>query len=113
MHELKPDEDYLIGVFLVGAYQETLGALHNLIGDTNVVSVTLDDKGQARLSHEVEGDSVGEVLTYVEYELKDLRTRFRRIAEEAVKKGHITGKERREFTQAYDDGLRSHTYYQS
>ncbi|MCH1504295.1 biosynthetic arginine decarboxylase [Verrucomicrobiales bacterium] len=113
VHELKPDEDYLIGVFLVGAYQETLGALHNLIGDTNVVSVTLDDKGQARLSHEVEGDSVGEVLTYVEYELKDLRTRFRRIAEEAVKKGHITGKERREFTQAYDDGLRSHTYYQS
>ena len=112
VHELKPDEDYLIGVFLVGAYQETLGALHNLIGDTNVVSVTLDNEGQARFTHEVEGDSVGEVLTYVEYDLKDLRTRFLRIAEEAVKQGRISAKERREFTQAYDEGLRGHTYYQ-
>ena len=112
VHELKPDEDYLIGVFLVGAYQETLGALHNLIGDTNIASVILNDEGQVRFSHEINGDSVGEVLTYVDYDLKDLRARFLRIAETAVENGRITAKERREFTQAYDEGLRGHTYFE-
>ena len=86
--------------------------MHNLIGDTNVVSITLNDEGQVRFSHEIDGDSVGEVLTYVEYDLKDLRARFLRIAETAVENGQITAKERREFTQAYDEGLRGHTYFE-
>jgi arginine decarboxylase len=113
VHQLQENEDYLIGVFLVGAYQETLGDLHNLIGDTNIVSVELDDEGRLRYTHEVDGDSVGEVLTYVEYDLKDLRSRFRRFAEQAVEEGRITPKERRAFTDAYDEGLRGYTYFEA
>ena len=113
VHELREKDDYLIGVFLVGAYQETLGGLHNLIGDTNIVSVELDDEGRLRYTHEVDGDAVGEVLTYVEYDLKDLRLRFRRFAEEAVEQGRITPKERRSFTDAYEEGLRGYTYFRS
>ncbi len=112
LHEVKDNEDYYIGVFLVGGYQETLGDLHNLFGDTNVVSVKILKDGKFKLMNEIHGDSVEDVLSYVEYDPKEMRTRFRRKAERAVDDGLISAKERREIVGAYDDGLRGYTYYE-
>ena len=112
LHELKHDDNYYIGVFLVGAYQETLGDLHNLFGDTNVVSVRLDKDGSFEFTNEIHGDSVADVLSYVEYDPKAMMVSFRHTAEEAVKKGLITASDRKEIMSAYDSGLRGYTYYE-
>jgi arginine decarboxylase len=106
------DEEYMLGIFLVGAYQETLGDLHNLLGDTNVASVHLE-KGKVQYTHELEGDSVSEVLSYVEYEPKAMIKNFRGLAENAVVSKRITARERREIMGAYEDGLRGYTYFES
>ncbi len=113
LHELKAGEEYLLGVFLVGAYQETLGDLHNLIGDTNVASVRMGDNGEVEYVRELSGDSVGDVLTYVEYDVRELMTRFREKAERAVRDGLINGQQRRTVTASYETGLRGYTYYGS
>jgi arginine decarboxylase len=113
LHALKDNEDYILGAFLVGAYQETLGDLHNLFGDTNVVSVRLDDDGEIDFADEVEGDTVEEVLSYVEYNTPDLLSRFRRLTDSAVKNKHITAAERRRIIAAYANGLRGYTYFES
>lgn len=113
LHELEPgDTNYCIGVFLVGAYQETLGDLHNLLGDTNVVGVH-SENGKLVYSHEVEGDTVSDVLTYVEYEPKLLVEKFRDFAESAVHDGKITAKERRDIMSNYRAGLDGYTYFES
>lgn len=112
LHTPKEDEDYILGVFLVGAYQETLGDLHNLLGDTNVVSVTYED-GNFSLHNELEGDTVADVLSYVEYEPKRLETMIRTKAEKAVQEGRITVQERRRIISAYTAGLRGYTYYET
>jgi len=112
LHTPKEDEDYILGVFLVGAYQETLGDLHNLLGDTNVVSVTYED-GNFSLHNELEGDTVADVLSYVEYEPKRLETMIRTKAEKAVQEGRITVQERRRLISAYTAGLRGYTYYET
>ena len=111
LHSLKPGEEYLLGVFLVGAYQETLGDLHNLLGDTNVVSVGVKD-GRVQYLSELEGDSVADVLSYVEYDPKRLVNRFRRLAEQAVQDGKITAQERRAMLAAYEDSIRGYTYFE-
>lgn len=100
----------ILGVFLVGAYQETLGDLHNLLGDTNVVTVSLHQDGKYDLSGELEGDTVADILSYVEYDPKRLLMKFRKIAETAVKEGLISPLERTEVMQAYEAGLRGYTY---
>ena len=112
VHPLKSDEDYILGVFLVGAYQETLGDLHNLLGDTNVVSVRIDADGHIHYAREIEGDSVADVLTYVEYEPKEMVRRVREMAENAVKSGRMTARERRAVMDAYESGLRGYTYFE-
>lgn len=112
LHTPKEDEDYILGVFLVGAYQETLGDLHNLLGDTNVVSITYED-GNFSLHNELEGDTVADVLSYVEYEPKRLETMIRTKAEKAVQEGRITVQERRRIISAYTAGLRGYTYYET
>jgi arginine decarboxylase len=112
LHDFKPDEPYYIGVFLVGAYQETLGDLHNLLGDTNVVGVHLE-KGKPVYTHEVEGDTVADVLTYVEFDPKELVSKFRTFAEKAVNDGRISPKERKEIMDLYRDGLGGYTYFES
>ncbi|NNC89016.1 MAG: biosynthetic arginine decarboxylase [Akkermansiaceae bacterium] len=111
VHKRGPGEDYLLGIFLVGAYQETLGDLHNLLGDPNVVSVSLDD-GEPVFSHEIEGDSVADVLSYVEYDPKTLEERFRRFAERAVQAGNITPAQRRDVMRAYRASLNGYTYFE-
>ncbi len=112
LHEMKRDEDYYLGVFLVGAYQETLGDLHNLFGDTNVVSVRINTDGTYDLVKEIHGDSVADVLSYVEFDPKDMLVRFRETAEDAIRDGLISASERPEIMRAYDNGLRGYTYYE-
>ena len=112
LHPVKVNEDYYLGAFLVGAYQETLGDLHNLFGDTNVVSVRLHRDGKFELTGEIQGDSVEDVLSYVEYDSKDMKTSFRETAEEAVRSGLITPRERREIMSSIENGLRGYTYYE-
>ncbi|MBF0118847.1 MAG: biosynthetic arginine decarboxylase [Desulfobacterales bacterium] len=112
LHEFKADEEYYLGVFLVGAYQETLGDLHNLLGDTNVVTIRIGDDGDYSFVRESEGDSVADVLTYVEYDPKQMIIEFRKTAEEAVRKGLITPHERKKIMEAYDAGLRGYTYFE-
>ena len=112
LHDFKPEEPYYLGVFLVGAYQETLGDLHNLLGDTNVVGVHLE-KGKPVYTHEVEGDTVADVLSYVEFDPKELVSKFRNFAEKAVNDGRISPKERKEIMDLYRDGLGGYTYFES
>jgi arginine decarboxylase len=100
---------YYLGVFLVGAYQETLGDLHNLFGDTNAVHVSLGDGGYL-LEHFVKGDRVGEVLRYVEYDPAELVRRVRRASERAVRSGAFTLEESADFVRAYEAGLGGYTY---
>ncbi len=112
LHDIKVEDEYMLGIFLVGAYQETLGDLHNLLGDTNVVSVKVEG-GKLKYTRELEGDTVAEVLSYVEYDTKEMARRFRALAEDAVVKKRISPKERFAIMEAYENGLRGYTYFES
>lgn len=112
LHELDFSQQYYLGVFLVGAYQETLGDLHNLFGDTNVVSIRVNEDGTYDFTKEIEGDSVQSVLSAVGYNSKSLLARFRESAEESVKSGKISVKDRYNIVKAYERGLRGYTYYE-
>ena len=112
LHTLKHDEEYYLGVFLVGAYQETLGDLHNLFGDTNVVSVRLNDNGTYDFVKEIHGDTIEDVLTYVEYSPKDLKLSYRNTAERAVQEGRINARERQQIIKAFNASLQGYTYYE-
>jgi len=113
VHELRENEDYYLGVFLVGAYQETLGDLHNLMGDTNVLHVRVDQDGHVQYAHEIAGDTVADVLSYVEYDTRDMIENVRSIAEKAVRDNRITPEERREIMTAYENGMRGYTYFEN
>ncbi|HHW22162.1 MAG TPA: biosynthetic arginine decarboxylase [Clostridiaceae bacterium] len=112
VHDIKNSEDYYLGIFLVGAYQETLGDLHNLFGDTNVVSIRIHPDGHFDFVKEIHGDSVSDVLSYVEFDPKRMLENFRKTAEKAISEGLISASERKEIMQAYDNGLRGYTYYE-
>ncbi len=112
LHTLKPDEDYYLATFLVGAYQETLGDLHNLFGDTNVVSVRIHEDGSFEITNEIQGDSVADVLSYVEFDPKEMLASFRQTAETAIKEGLITARDRQTIMSSFDNGLRGYTYYE-
>ena len=103
-------EDYHIGIFLVGAYQEILGDLHNLFGDTNDVQVSLGEGGGYVIEHVEPGDTVTEVLKYVSYNKEDLVAKLRRAAEQALRAGKMTLEESRYMLRAYEDGLSGYTY---
>jgi len=111
LHELRSDEEYILGAFLVGAYQETLGDLHNLFGDTNVISIRLDDDGEVEFTREIIGDSVADVLAYVEYDPKNLVEKIRAHAESSVRRRQISAQERREIMSVFEEILRGHTYF--
>ncbi|MCJ8336718.1 MAG: arginine decarboxylase, partial [Epibacterium sp.] len=111
VHDLRKDQPYHVGVFFVGAYQETLGDLHNLFGDANVVTISLDGKGGFAIEHETEADSIWEVLTYVEYDPRDCLDALRREAEAALAAGRLTPLERRQIIEAYKKALAGHTYF--
>ncbi len=112
LHEVNGHGEYILGAFLVGAYQETLGDLHNLLGDTNVVSVRISETGQLEYAKEIAGDTVADVLSYVEYDPQDMLDQVRQLAEAAVRNERITPEERREIMAAYESGLRGYTYFE-
>ncbi len=112
LHDFKPGTEYYLGVFLVGAYQETLGDLHNLYGDTNVLHIRIDENGNVEYSHEIAGDTVADVLSYVEYDTREMVRRVRLTAERAVRENKITPEDRRQIMMAYEDGMRGYTYFE-
>ena len=103
-------EPYYLGVFLVGAYQEILGDLHNLFGDTHAVHVSLDDGGNVVLDAVIKGDTVREVLDYVEFDSNILVRKLRADVELAVREGKISYEESGRFLQFYEEGLQGYTY---
>jgi arginine decarboxylase len=109
LHALNDDEYYL-GIFLIGAYQEILGDLHNLFGDTHAVQVSLAPGGGYLIDRVVEGDSVTEVLNYVAYNKDDLIARMRGLTEQALRQGQITFDESRQILRVYESGLAGYTY---
>ncbi|HEY2903311.1 MAG TPA: biosynthetic arginine decarboxylase [Polyangia bacterium] len=110
--ELHPvnGQDYYLGVFLIGAYQEILGDLHNLFGNTNTVHVSLAAGGGYQIEHVVTGDTVTDVLKYVSYAREDLVARVRRFAEMAVRANRMTLEETRSMLRMYEEGLAGYTY---
>jgi len=112
LHPLRENEDYYLAVFLVGAYQETLGDLHNLFGDTNVVSVHINEDGSFDFVREFHGDSIADVLSYVEYDPKIMQEQLRRTAEQAVRKGKISVAMRQKMLQAFRENLQGYTYFE-
>jgi len=112
LHPMKSDEEYYLGVFLVGAYQETLGDLHNLFGDTHVVSVRLNDDGSFEFVKEVHGDTIEDVLSYVEYQPHEMKIRFRNKVEAAVRDGRISARERQQMINTFNASMQGYTYYE-
>jgi arginine decarboxylase len=101
---------YYLGIFLTGAYQETLGDLHNLLGDTNAVHVTAADDGGWRIETMVDGESVGEVLRYVQYDPDDIRRLLHEDVEAALERGRLTLAEGASLRRFLDESLQGYTY---
>jgi arginine decarboxylase len=103
-------QPYYLGAFLIGAYQEILGDLHNLFGDTNTVHVDLTDSGEVVIESLIKGDTVREVLDYVEFEPSELLTRLQTAVELAIRENRISHLEAGRFLKFYEDGLNGYTY---
>ncbi len=119
LHELRHGEPYYLGVFLLGAYQEILGDLHNLLGDTHAVHVSYNPEGGANdgpdggnwsIDEVIEGDTVKEVLSYVQFDDQDMRRAVRRDIERAIKGNRITVAEGKSLLAFYESGLDGYTY---
>src|SRR5262245_8304423 len=110
LHDYRQGQPYYLGVFLVGAYQEILGDLHNLFGDTNTVHVSLDPEEDYKIEGVVSGDTVSDVLRYVRYNRDDLVARVRRAAEQALRAKRMTFEEAKQLLRRYEEGLSGYTY---
>jgi arginine decarboxylase len=109
LHPITEDEPYYLGLFLGGAYQEIMGNLHNLFGDTNTVHIHMTPKGY-NIEHVVKGDTMTEVLGYVQYDSEDLVENIRRRSEQALQDGTITLEEAQLLLQHYEHSLNHYTY---
>ncbi|MBF0282056.1 MAG: biosynthetic arginine decarboxylase [Zetaproteobacteria bacterium] len=109
LHPVREDEDYLLGIFLVGAYQEILGDLHNLFGDTHAIHIRMDGD-TLEIEQIVEGESVAEVLEYVQFDEKVLLDRVRREFAKARTEGRVTASEANAYLRFYKEGLAGYTY---
>lgn len=109
VHSLKNGEQYYIGVFLVGAYQEILGDMHNLFGDTNAVHISVY-KDRYEIDRVIDGETVEEVLDYVQYNSKKLVRNVEAWVTASMKAGRITPEEGRAFISNYRSGLYGYTY---
>jgi arginine decarboxylase len=110
LHELQPDEKYYLAAFLVGAYQETLGDLHNLFGDTHVVHVRLHDEGGWWIEEIVKGDTANKVLEYMEYDVAELYPALARDCERAIRDGRMTLAESQALKRFYESELDGYAY---
>ena len=111
LHPLKKNEPYYLGVFLVGAYQEILGDMHNLFGDTNAAHISVKD-GKYCIDQIFDGETVEEVLDYVQYNPKKLVRQLEQWVTKSVKEGKISLDEGKEFLGTYRNGLFGYTYLQ-
>lgn len=111
LHALKNNEPYYLGVFLVGAYQEILGDMHNLFGDTNAAHISVKD-GKYNIDQIFDGETVEEVLDYVQYNPKKLVRQLEQWVTKSVKEGKISLEEGKEFLATYRNGLFGYTYLQ-
>ena len=109
VHALRKDEPYYLGVFLVGAYQEILGDMHNLFGDTTAVHLSVKN-GTYHIDQVIDGETVEEVLSYVQYSPKKLVRQLETWVTQSVKEGKITLEEGKEFLSNYRSGLYGYTY---
>jgi arginine decarboxylase len=110
LHELKAGERYYLAAFLVGAYQETLGDLHNLFGDTHVVHVRLHDEGGWWIEEIVKGDTANRVLEYMEYDVAELYPALARDCERAIRDGRMTIAESQAIKRFYESELDGYAY---
>jgi arginine decarboxylase len=110
LHEIREGERYFLAAFLVGAYQEILGDLHNLFGDTHAVHVALDESGEFRIDEIIPGDTVTEVLSYVQIDDKELRRAMRRDTERAVRSRVMSPGEAGALMRFFEHGLDGYTY---
>jgi arginine decarboxylase len=110
LHDFDENKRYVLGTFLVGAYQEILGDLHNLLGDTNAVHVSVGDNGETVLNTVVQGDTVREVLDYVEFNSRALIDQFRDDVEAALRLGKLGYEEAGRLLRFYEDGMNGYTY---
>lgn len=111
LHPFTPGDEYILGVFLMGAYQETMGDLHNLFGDTNVVSARINEDGSFDVTREQSGDTISEVLAILEYNPMTFQDSFRSKIESAVKQGKINVAERQLLLNQFNHCLNDHTYF--
>ena len=109
LHDYR-EEPYYLGIFLTGAYQEILGGLHNLFGDTNVVHAELDENGSWEFSSLVEGDTIGEVLNYVQYNPERLLSQLHVLIERSLKSGQLSPLESAQLKKKFKQALESYTY---
>ena len=109
IHALRKNENYYLGVFLIGAYQEILGDMHNLFGDTNAVHISVKD-GKYHIDQIIDGETVEEVLDYVQYNPKKLVRQLETWVTKSVKEGKISLDEGKEFLGTYRSGLYGYTY---
>ena len=112
VHELHDGEPYYFAAFLVGAYQETLGDLHNLFGDTHVVHIKLHEEGGWWIEETVKGDTAAEVLRYMRYDVERLRPQLVRDCERAVREGRLSLAESQALRRFYDGELNGYTYHE-
>ncbi len=110
VHELRPHEDYYLATFLVGAYQETLGDLHNLFGDTHVVHIRLLEEGGWWIEETVKGDTALQVLSYMEYDTDELYPKLARDCERAVRENRLTVQESQRLKRFYEAELQGYAY---
>ena len=110
VHALLPGRPYYLGAFLVGAYQEILGDLHNLFGDTHALHIDTDGEGGWSIEELIEGDTVREVLRYVQFDPDALLAAFRRDVERAMREGRLALEEARQLVRFYQEGLNGYTY---
>nr|PZN65238.1 MAG: arginine decarboxylase [Pseudomonadota bacterium] len=110
VHPLREGEDYLLAAFLVGAYQETLGDLHNLFGDTHVVHIRLHDQGGWWIEEIVKGDTANKVLEYMEYDVEELYPALARDCERAVREGRMSVAESQALKRFYENELNGYAY---
>jgi len=120
LHEVRPlpgdeigVEPYYLGVFLLGAYQEILGDLHNLLGDTHAVHISLGENGGWEIDEVIDGDTVEEVLQYVQYDIADMKRAMRLDIEAACRQNRLTLAEGKALMKYYDDGMAGYTYLES
>ena len=109
LHRLRRGEHYYVGVFLVGAYQEILGNMHNLFGDTNAVHISVTKDGY-KIDQTIDGETIDDVLDYVDWDTKKMVRTLETWVKRSIKQGRITVEEGKEFLNTYRSGLYGYTY---